>query len=868
MRDACEQYPEQRPLLLLRFVLGEMPWRPDRLPLAGGTAWPLENASTEQLLERSPAAALAWSVFRESDPGYAVFAALKLASAPVAAERRIAQEALELLEKNPDPALLRGAVPHLGASVFLDEFPAESLLPRLRSHLEEWADAAPPGRLRERLQDYLLLHTWKGSDPAAHLRRVAEKLARGGDSMPEYTGIARWPELPRPLPPKTPASSTEDPRSRMYDRRPAGLSLPAGTALLHVPPAFPGVYHKTWDFKQGSRLVQAVSLLSPGKWSTDTARLRAALEFCRDPDVKAVAALATHDVPFITACVDAVAAVSPPDADGLAFAAAWAWRQRQPDKAVTLLEKLSSLQPPLQIRTADATIVSAVQLLLAASEPVSDTVRNACGAALDRLAVFPIKATDVESLAELADQLGMKERLLRLRETLGTAKKWPPLRVAPAKPFPSSTPPHPLAGFLTALDARPETEPPPVNFNQKAPWIQGFLTLVREQAGEHLLPRGELGNLSDLWDNESLHAKVIAGLESLAAAPGSARARWFAGLALIECGAAGKAAVVLKRLVSEALPARPLLARAACRLAFNGQLEAALEIAASLSPVTRAELFAHAIIADGGPALDQLEPALDLAERWLAALRTLQPGDVISRHYDEYGDSDTVSQALEALEAARFADEATLRSFFSNSEVLLSSASTDPLAARRRALLPALYRALALPPLADSTVLMRLSSAEKAGIPWPTKAEDAMQLLLSESDRPLSAAYNLSTWSPEMFLLQEAVRRPAWLADTALPALEKGGRVRKAAGLRQLLPLLDCPAVEFPAALEHMFAAQPSAAKYDLRIAGLLVARFRELPDASAMERLPDIPASSADPAREPPRDSWNSPTNPATASE
>lgn len=144
-----------------------------------------------------------------------------------------------------------------------------------------------------------------------------------------------------------------------------------------------------------------------------------------------------------------------------------------------------------------------------------------------------------------------------------------------------------------------------------------------------------------------------------------------------------------------------------------------------------------------------------------------------------------------------------------------------------------------------------------------------MQLLLSKSDRSLTAKYEYITWSPEMFLLQDAVRRPAWLADTALPVLENAGRVRKAAGLRQLLPLLDCPAADFPAALEHLLASQPAPAQYDVRNAGLLVAKFRGLPYAAVAEHRPDLPANSADPAREPPRrDIWNSPTSPETPPE
>jgi hypothetical protein len=131
------------------------------------------------------------------------------------------------------------------------------------------------GAERNALRDLRLQQLTNGTDPAAFLDLMREEIA--ADPPPRAPEASEDEEATTPANPFAPNPGSYDP----------------GASLLTLPPH--PVATGGSPIAMDGPLVRAAWRLEPGPWSRDAAKLRAALEHCPHPGLKALASQLLDD---------------------------------------------------------------------------------------------------------------------------------------------------------------------------------------------------------------------------------------------------------------------------------------------------------------------------------------------------------------------------------------------------------------------------------------------------------------------------------------------------------------------------------------------------------------------------------------------
>lgn len=835
---AISGYPKDREWII-RFLLGPLPnpLNPDIVPVIS-TLWPQADEG------QRPVALQAWRCFRASDPPYAIHAALMLMDSPVMEERAAAEEAITLLESKDHPGpLLAGAMPALTNTACAKKPDAGSHRSRLLARLQPWHEAQPPGRERDWLRSLRLVQLTNGNDPATYLNLLAEEIAAGTPS--QSTVNSNFPLIISGRMFKTKYGPRSQGARPFYFQRhsspsahnnffnqSARISTPGpelplpqpGISMFLLPPV-PSLWTQAGQMVStfNGPLVRASWRLAPGPWSSDAAKLRAAVEQCPHAGLKALASLTLKDDFFSNSCMEKLAAAQPAVPEQLMIAAAWEWRQHRPEKAIALLEQAGELEPAGESGDADTAIVAAVNLLLWAEQPLAKSVRQSARAALERMTTHSISPECRGGLATIAESMGFAE-------LSATLLKGPMFPFDPSTAALPSARPHPLAALLSTLqNASPDPAHTAKGQSRMAGLAAQFLLDNARQTIDPLT-NGQSNRWSRSQQSQALYdasqlddakrkafnVAVVAELQRRAAQAQDEQAMLAAGLAILQWDGAALALPILQKVLAKA-PGDRRLRFVAAREMAGKSVPVAMEMAASLGAADRSQVMITALrhIAHGDAAL--LPTALNAAEEWLAALREVSPAeDPVAMNSTDLP-SDCAVQILNLLEAPLADDKRILLPAFlaeESGEQSASAAAIKPkyraLAKRRHALLPALYRELLRIPSAAESVIQKLAMAETAGkMRWESRRDDALAVLLRCTGSP---GVPVSEWpargtTVEQIVLEDAVRDPAWLEQKVLPALRAAGKTQFADGFARLLPLLTCQEAEFAAAADRLARA-------------------------------------------------------------
>jgi hypothetical protein len=218
--------------------------------------------------------------------------------------------------------------------------------------------------------------------------------------------------------------------------------------------------------------------------------------------------------------------------------------------------------------------------------------------------------------------------------------------------------------------------------------------------------------------------------------------------------------------------------------------------------------------------LEDLEPAIDVAGKWLAALREANqsPDHADDRVSDPSESDPTTALALLETNVSGF-DDSKLPGFLSREQPTTGQAasaeSLSRLANRRRETLSGIYAELLRSPHSDVAFERIARAVASKALAWDSLPDEALARVKNQPEPAMpvfSGGTDVAIDLPYTVVLEAADKRPGWLDGTVLPELRAADKSRLAADLARAALLRTVPAAEFLTAVGR---AETQAAEID-----------------------------------------------------